>query len=160
MKRCRFIFIFILTCGYITPQAIAQKFIVLEKTGTKKRFQFFIGDTFIYKLEGERFYREDVITDIVDNVVVFGFGFYTFDEIDFVNVKRVASPGLRRYAPYFWIAGVGYFAIDHLNRSTDGIDETTAITSAIIAGVGTLMWFSSKNKIKVKRNWRLRSVDI
>lgn len=146
----------------------AQKFLVLEKMGSpKKRYQFYVGEKLEYQVKGERFFREDVITDLVDSVIVFDYGFYTFSKINAINIKgkKQVSFDPVRIGPYLIVAGIGLFLIDQFNNTIINgnkadIDKRLLRSSAIMAGAGGILMLLKRNKIKLKGNWRLRIVDI
>ena len=145
----------------------SQKFLVLEKMGTRKRIEYKIQQPITYQLKEESFYRTDVIEDLVDDVIVFQFGFFRLKDIIAVDIKakQTNRADFSRHWLTLVVGGVGYFLVDQFNNivingNRGRIDERVLRTSAIITGTGVMMKVLKKNKVKLKRNWRLRIVDI
>lgn len=145
----------------------SQKFLVLEKMGTRKRIEFQIQQSITYQLKEESFFRTDVIEDLVDDVIVFQFGFFRIKDIKAVDIKaqQTNRADFSRHWLTLVVGGVGYFLVDQFNNTVINgnrarIDERVLRTSAIITGTGVMMKVLKKNKVKLKRNWRLRIVDI
>jgi len=140
---------------------------VLEKMGTKKRFEYHLQQSITYQLKGESFYRTDVIENLVDDVIVFRFGFFRLKEFHTVDIraKPTGRVDFSRHWLSFVVGGVGYFLTDQFNNAIINgnrarIDEKVLRTSAIITGAGVMMKVLKKKKVKLKRNWRLRIVEI
>ena len=145
----------------------SQKFLVLEKMGTRKRLEYHLQQSITYKLKGEKFYRTDVIEDLVDDVIVFQFAFFRLKDIDAVDIrtKPTDKVDFSRHWLTIIVGGVGYFLVDQFNNAiingnSARIDEKVLRTSAIITGAGIMMKVLKKKKVKLKRNWRLRIVEI
>jgi len=145
----------------------SQKFMVLEKMGTKKRFEYHLQQSITYQLKGESFYRTDVIENLVDDVIVFRFGFFRLKDFQAVDIraKPTGRVDFSRHWLSFVVGGVGYFLTDQFNNAIINgnrarIDEKVLRTSAIITGAGVMMKVLKKKKVKLKRNWRLRIVEI
>ena len=145
----------------------SQKFLVLEKMGTRKRLEYHLQQSITYRLKGESFFRTDVIEDLVDDVIVFRFGFFRLKDIYAVDIraKPTGKVDFSRHWLSFIVGGVGYFIVDQFNNAVINgnrarIDEKVLRTSAIITGAGVMMKVLKKKKVKLKRNWRLRIVEI
>jgi hypothetical protein len=145
----------------------SQKFLVLEKMGTRKRIEYQLQQSITYQLKEESFFRTDVIEDLVDDVIVFQFGFFRIKDFQAVDIKvqQTNRADFSRHWLTLVVGGVGFFLVDQFNNTVINgnrvrIDEKVLRTSAIIAGTGVMMKVLKKNKVKLKRNWRLRIVDI
>lgn len=141
-----------------------QSFLVLEKMGTKKRFEFQKGEIIGLQLDSDDFFSRVTIVDLRDSSIV------TENlVIDFSNIKAVQlkeNPGfLKRSGPVLMFAGAALFAIDFINQAVvqgGGYEFTSgvAIASASMIGVGAAFSLSGRDKVKMKRWWRLRIVSI
>jgi len=135
--------------------------------GTRKRLEYHLQQSITYQLKGESFYRTDMIENLVDDVIVFRFGFFRLKDIRAVDIraKPTGKVDFFRHWESFIAGGVGYFLLDQFNNAIINgnrvrIDEKVLRTSAIITGAGVLMKVLKKKKVKLKRNWRLRIVEI
>ena len=141
----------------------AQEFLVLEKMGTKKRHEYFTGDEIIFKLSDDDFFQKDEIVGIGNGEIFFATGpvqLIDLEKISLSNRKRT----MKGTGTTLVVAGLGYMIIDLFNKTiTEGevyIDPKVARTTGIIAGTGLVMVALSKKRISLKKNWRLRIVDI
>ena len=147
--------------------AFSQKYLVVEKLGTRKRYEYRVGQKITYKLKNEDFFRTDVITQLETNVIAFGFGFYSFEQIEAVNINRKPRSGVdaTKFSPFLLLGGAGYFLLDQFNNSVINgnklsINDNVLRTSSVLVGLGALPLILKKRKVKLKKNWRLRLVDI
>lgn len=159
--------LFLLCTTILFHLGYSQKFLVLEKMGTRKRLEYHLQQSITYRLKGESFFRTDVIEDLVDDVIVFRFGFFRLKDIYAVDIrtKPIGKVDFSRHWLSFIVGGVGYFIVDQFNNAVINgnrarIDEKVLRTSAIITGAGVMMKVLKKKKVKLKRNWRLRIVEI
>jgi len=160
-------FVLYLSATILFHLGYSQKFLVLEKMGTRKRLEYHLQQSITYQLKGESFYRTDVIEDLVDDVIVFRFGFFRLKDIHAVDIraKPTGKVDFSRHWLSIIVGGVGYFLVDQFNNAVINgnrarIDEKVLRSSAIITGAGIMMKVLKKKKVKLKRNWRLRIVDI
>ncbi len=144
--------------------AAAQTFMVLEKMGTKKRFEFYKGEIVLVKLDNDDYYTPLQIVDFGDSTLI-----TEAEEIHLRSIKAInlnKKGGFLRYSgPLLMLAGAGLFAIDAINQSvvqggsyTVSSGVTTA--SVILIGTGALFTFAKRDKVKLKKWWRLRIVRI
>lgn len=151
----------------MSTDLLAQKYLVLEKMGTRKRFEYSIGSTFAFQLKGEDFFRSGTITDLVDSIIVLDYTFFNIKNVEAVNIRgreksRVnASP----YPITLVTAGAILFLGDLFNETivegnSASLDKGITIASSSMVGVGLLWMFLRNDTRKLKRNWRLRIVDI
>ena len=160
-------FVLYLSATILFHLGYSQKFLVLEKMGTRKRLEYHLQQSITYQLKGESFYRTDVIEDLVDDVIVFRFGFFRLKDIYAVDIraKPTGKVDFSRHWLSIIVGEVGYFLVDQFNNAVINgnrarIDEKVLRSSAIITGAGIMMKVLKKKKVKLKRNWRLRIVDI
>ena len=155
--------VFLLVSLTISSFAYSQDYLVLEKMGTKKRYVFYVDDPITFKIK-ETGFNTDVIVALTDSTIVFAGGSVPLKEIVGVSLKGlnewVTASGIT-----LMIAGFGYLIIDQFNNSViqgNGIstDDGVIKTSAILAGIGFLMYTLARKNVNTAKNWRLRYVNI
>jgi hypothetical protein len=158
--------IFILVIVFIPFQALmgqGSKLLILEKTGSKHRITYQIGDPIILRLIGEDYEIREKITDLTDSTIVLSSFPVHINSIDYI--KRKSEGFLAASGPTLIIAGLTLFAIDILNQTVvqDGTYEFTsgvAIASAsLVAAGGVLMMFKYR-KFKTGKRKRIRTLVI
>lgn len=145
----------------------AQKYLVLEKVGTRKRFEYPVGSTLAFRLKGEDFFRTGTITDLVDSVIVLDYTFFKLNAIDAINIKGRPTSRVNKspYAITLIAAGAVLFLGDMFNETvTSGnnytLNNSITIASGSMIGAGLIWMFVRHDVRRLKRNWRLRVVDI
>lgn len=155
------------TLFILTGATYAQTFMVLEKMGTKKRYVYYMGETIEYQLKGEKTFNSERITNILDSAFVAYNDTVSFKAVERINIKPKRKASLLNIAgPSLIIAGLGYLAIDQINKGIvqggggSTWDSSVATTSFIIAGTGALIIVLQKNKVPLSGWWRLRKVNV
>jgi len=144
--------------------AYAQTFLVLEKMGTKKRFEFHPGQTVTVRLYGDKFYTPLVINGFGDKSIIAADKTYPLQDIYMVKIPD-RSPVIRGSGFTLMVAGVLLFAIDALNQtvvqgSYYKFSPGVAIASGALIGGGAIMYFGGRTKVKLHKWWRLRIASI
>lgn len=157
------ILVLILIVG-ISFAASGQTFLVLEKMGTKKRYEYQQGEQIEVKLDNDDFFTRLTIVALGDSTIITETEAYTFSSIKVVKL-RGEKTWLKIAGPSLMVAGVLLFVIDATNQSVvqgGGYSVSTGVTiaSASLVGVGTVFTFAGRNKVKMKKWWRLRTVQI
>jgi len=141
----------------------AQEFLVLEKMGTKKRHEYFSGDNIIFKLKDGNTFRTDEIIGLGEGKIFFETGPVPLIDIENVSLSN-KKRAMKGTGTTLVIGGLGYMILDLFNKTiSEGdvyVDSKVARTAGIIAGTGLVMVVLSKKKVSLKKNWRLRIVDI
>ena len=159
----RVIIISLLICATVVP-AFSQTFLVLEKMGTKKRFEYRIGDKMEIMLNTDDYFTKIRLLGLADSAL-----FTENLEIDFSTITAVKLNKNANFfkvsGPVLMFAGVVLFAIDLINQSVvQGggyqFSSGVAIASTTLVGIGAVFTFAGKDKIKLKKWWRLRTVQI
>lgn len=159
-------FLLFITLVLLTTVTYAQTFMVLEKMGTKKRYVYYLGEDIEYLLKGQQVYDSERITHILDSAFVTQSDTIPFKTIDKINIKSKRKSSLLNAAgPSLIIAGLGFLAIDQINRGIvqgggSSWDSSVATTSFILAGTGALLIILKKNKVPLDGWWRLRKVSV
>ena len=157
------ILVFVLIIG-ISLTASGQTFLVLEKMGTKKRYEFHQDEAIEVMLGNDNFFTRITILSLGDSSI-----YAVNDTINFSSVKAVKLRGEKTFlkiaGPSLMLAGVLLFVIDATNQtavSGGGYEFSPgiAVASASLVGVGALFTYAGRNKVKMKKWWRLRTVEI
>ncbi len=157
------ILVFVLILG-ITFTASGQTFLVLEKMGTKKRYEYQQGEQIEVMLNDDDFFTRISIAGLSDSSI-----FSITEAYSFSSIKAVKLHGektwLKIAGPSLMLAGVLLFVFDATNQTavSGGAYEFSpgiAVASASLVGVGAVFTFAGRNKIKMKKWWRLRTVQI
>jgi len=145
---------------------ISQTFLVLEKMGTKKRYEYYPGESIKVKMKGEEYYMTEYITSMSDSTLNFTERSVFLSNIDAINISsKPRRLKIARHAPQILKAGIGLFFIDQFNNvivrgNSASIDRSITIASATIASTGALLLFTKPKTKKIKRWWRVRIVEI
>jgi len=150
--------------GAISLAASGQSFIVLEKMGTKKRYEFHQGEKMEVKLNQDNFFTRINLLGLGDSIISTENQDIKLSSISAVKLNNNRT-FLRYAGPFLVIAGTVLFVIDAVNQSvvqTGGYEFSpgVAIASTSLISVGTIFTFAGRNKIKIKKWWRLRIVQI
>lgn len=149
--------------GFSAP-VFGQKFLVLEKMGTKKRFEYRISDNMDVKLGNDDYFTRITILDLSDSTIS-----AENLEIDFSNINAVklnkGGSFFKYSGPILMVAGATLLAIDLINQTAVQGGEYQSstgvyIASASMVSLGAVFTFAGKDKVKLKKWWRLRTVDI
>jgi len=147
---------------HISNLSFAQEFLVLEKMGTKKRYEYHFDDQIIFRIRGEDYFNKDVILALTDSSIIFSGGSLEFAEIE--QIKPPVKAWMVTSGGTLIVAGIGYYLIDQFNQlyMGNGLSNDPGVmrTSIVLTGVGAGLILMSKKKVKVIKNWRLRHVNI
>ena len=141
-----------------------QKFLVLEKMGTKKRFEYHLKQKMDVQLDTDDYFTRITILDLTDSAIIAENLTVDFSSIKAVQLNK--SAGFFKYSgPILMVAGATLLAIDVINQTAvqGGEYQSSAgvfVTSAAMVGVGAAFTFAGKDKVKMKKWWRLRTVEI
>ena len=148
----------------LTLPVLGQKFLVLEKMGTKKRFEYQLNEKMNVRLDTDDYFTRITIKGLADSTI-----FTENLKIDFSSIKAVKlnkSTGFFKYSgPLLMIAGATLMAIDVINQTAVQGGEYQSsmgvyVTSAALISVGAAFTFAGRDKVKLKKWWRLRTVQI
>lgn len=150
----------------ILQVGFAQKFLVLEKMGTKKRYEYYTGDDIIFKTPNEDYFSKATISGITDSLIYFGDHSIAIAEITDIDISSIRKSSFATYAgSYMMVGGVLLLALDAVNQTLvqGGSYESSTgvfVASGALIGTGALLVFAKKNKKKLDKWWRLRYVEI
>lgn len=148
----------------LTIPVVGQKFLVLEKMGTKKRYEFHLSDKMDLRLNSDDYFTRITILDLTDSIIVAQNLNIDFSSIQAVKLNK--SNSFFKYAgPILMVAGATLLAIDVINQTVvqGGKYQSSTgvfVTSATLVGVGATFTFAGRDKVKLKKWWRLRTVEI
>ena len=160
MKRLPILLAFIV----LSLPVLGQKFLVLEKMGTKKRYEFHLNEKMGVQLDTDDYFTRITLKDLVDTTIVTENIKINFSSIKAVKLNK--STGFFKYSgPLLMIAGATLLAIDVINQTAVQGGEYQSstgvyVTSAALVSVGAAFTFAGKDKVKLKKWWRLRTVEI
>lgn len=145
-------------------QTFSQSYMVLEKMGTKKRYEIYKGSKLDVRIKDDSFYSRIMILGFTDSAIRLQERLLPMKDITAVDVSSIKKPSfIRKLGPTLMIAGAGLLLIDLFNQTVvqNGSYETSSkvfTSSALMAGTGLLLTFVKKDKKKLKGWWRLRMV--
>jgi hypothetical protein len=155
---------FFLLLLYFPISGIGQetKLLILEKTGTRHRITYTIGDHIILKLKGEDYEIHEEIKNISEGVIYLGDFFIPVEAILYVktvHTKGFLSPS---NGPKLIIAGVALFAFDFLNQTLIQGDDYEyskgiGIASASLVGLGGVLMSFKYRKFRPGKRKRIRT---
>ena len=161
MTQKPLVFLLLFSVSFV---ASGQTFLVLEKMGTKKRHEFQQGDQIEVMLHDDKFFTRINIVGLSDSSIISATEAYNFS-----SIRTVKLPGkitfLKIAGPSLMVAGVLLFVFDATNQSVVqgggySVSPGVTIASASLIGLGAAFTFAGRNKVKVKKWWRLRVVQI
>lgn len=148
----------------LTLPVVGQKFLVLEKMGTKKRFEFQINQKMDLRLDEDNYFTRITILDLADSLIMAENLKIDFSSIDAVRLNKKAN-FFKYSGPLLMIAGTALLVFDVVNQTAVQGGEYQSSTgvyvaSAALFGVGATFTFAGRDKIKIKKWWRFRTVEI
>lgn len=150
----------------LAQSGFGQKFLVLEKMGTKKRYEYYPGDQIIFKTPSEDYFTKGTIAGITDSLIYFKDRSLAISEITDVDISSVKGPSFGTYAGTYMMVGGGLLLlIDVVNQTwiqggSYGSSTGVLITSGALMGAGAILVFAKKKRKKLDKWWRLRYVEI
>lgn len=157
MKGLIIIFLLII-CG----SSFSQKVLNLEYRslfGKEKSFQFFNNRKFSYKLKGDLLYKNRVLSNMTDSLLIF-----TNDEVvKLDNIRRIRIPGAN-ISPYLFGAGILFFLLNTSHnlivKNDRLIDERAIRVTGIFFATGLVMKYLQDKHVRIKKNTRLYVVNL
>ncbi len=156
--------IFFILFASFSLSASGQSFLVLEKMGTKKRYKFQPGEQIELMLDNDDYFTRVTILSLSDSAII-----SEPEIVNFSSVKAVKLRGentwLKISGPSLMLAGVLLFVLDATNQTVVSgggyeVSSGVALASVSLVSVGAVFTFAGRNKVKVKKWWRLRTVEI
>jgi len=155
-------FLSLLFCS-ISSSLFGQKFVQMEKYGTLKVKRYYIGETLTFRLEGDKYWYTDVITDILpdDGLIVFANRAVKVKDITFLKSFHNAawSKGLAMKLYIFagsWL--VFNFGGLPLGWTLSALTWQVPVVAVATGFIIRILFKSRKYKIG-KRRW-LRLLDL
>ena len=158
-------FVLLLICAAMT-NALAQQFLVLEKMGTKKRFEYYPGEEITFKTPDEDYFTRGGIRGFGDSLIILSDRSVHIKSIIALNIKdHKDRTFVSRLGPYLMVAGSLLMIFDVVNQTAiqGGSYEGSAgvyVSAGVLIGAGAVMTFARSNKKKLDKWWRLRLVKI
>ncbi len=139
----------------------AQQHLLLKKPGKIKYYIYQPGSEIIFKTIKGKSKVIGLIYDITDSsIIINGTNEVLLDQIQKIYRER----GMVRVTQYATrIAGVGYFALDVVNRTLNNeypiVHKSTLITSASMVGFSYLLYPFRKKSCIINKPWILQVLD-
>ena len=148
----------------LSLSASGQTFLVLEKMGTKKRYEYQQGEQIEVLLNSDDFFTRLSIIGLSDSSIITETEAFSFSSIKAVKL-RGEKTFIKIAGPSLMLAGVLLFVFDAVNQTavsggTYEFSSGVAVASASLVGAGAIFTFAGRSKIKIKKWWRLRTVEI
>ena len=161
----KFVFVLILISA-TAFNSLAQQFMVLEKMGTKKRFEYYPGQEIIFKTPNEDYFTKATIRGFTDSLIMLPERNVHIKSIVAINIKDHRDRSfVSRLGPYLMVAGGLLMIFDVVNQTAvqgGSYDGSTGIyvSAGALIGAGAVMTFARSNKKSLDKWWRLRLVKI
>ena len=145
--------------------AVAQQFLVLEKMGTKKRYEYYAGQQITFKTADEDYFTRLGIRGFSDSLLLLSDRSLPFSAITSIDIKNHKDRTfISRLGPYLMVAGSLLILFDVVNQTAiqgGSYQGSTGIyvSSGALIGVGAAMTFVRSNKKDLKKWWRIRLVE-
>ena len=135
---------YVLILLFIGLDLYGQSYLVLRKQGSMRKYEFFAGDEFVYRMKGVDIFFKDRVRDFADSTIILNDNIVHISqvaEIDVRNAPSNRSEFLRYMEGLLPVVGIGYFALDLFNVSVvEGqpykVDRGVAIGSAAMVASG------------------------
>ncbi len=150
----------LLTLLLAAYQAIAQQSVlVLQMPDPNKNAYYEVGDQLTFYLPGKRSKRTETILALEDSLVVFRGSTVPVGQITALHIDDRTRWWLRyKPAQLALMAGTGYLLLDTVNNRE--LNEGTLAISGSLIGLGLIFRLLIPNKIKIRRNTKLRILTI
>ena len=125
--------------------------------GKEKRFEFYNGGKFSYKLKGQLFYHTNKIANMTDSILVFE------DEstIPLDEIKSIRIPGIKLSAIFFR-AGTLFVIIDTfnglINQRSQVVDQRAFIVAGAFYTVALVARCLENKHVRIRKNTTLRVI--
>jgi len=154
------LFVLLLT---FSISASGQTFLVLEKMGTKKRYEFHRGEQIEVKLNQDNYFTRINIVGLSDSLIYAGTKRIKLSNIKTIRLSKNST--LNAWGSVIVNAGVLLVLADLFNQTvvqggSFNISSGVSIASASLVSFGAILKLAGRNKVKVKKWWRLRVVQL
>ncbi|MFY0653696.1 MAG: hypothetical protein JXQ96_16750 [Cyclobacteriaceae bacterium] len=159
------ILVLLITFIFYAHHVQAQDFLLLSKSGMKKRFKYYEGDEFKFRLKGEKHFNTKQILRLRNDSIFFNASSIAISEISKVDIRSVNKhwfdPDILAQMGIY--AGVGYLLVDQFNHTVvrgDGwdVDKGVLKTSAILVTSGILIHKTKRRYFKVNGRNKIKIV--
>ena len=150
--------VFLLMGLLIAFQSVdAQSYLVLRKKGSTRRYEFFRGNEFVYKMKGFDGFIRDRITEFADSTIILDNNIILVEQLLEVDVRNASSNRnefLRSAEGLLPVLGIGLLTIDLINHViVDGqefsLDYGTTLTAGSLVATGYLLKLMRRKTIKL-----------
>lgn len=132
---------------------IPEKKLVLKKAGSHKVYYFEKGELIRFKLKGQKIYSRAVLMDFKgDSTIRFDKGEINISEISIIDIR---SKNKSSQENNLIIAGLGYYALNWINKNNPKPGSKVVLTSVGMIGSAFLIKLVRKKHIKVEGRYYL-----
>lgn len=161
LKILILIFIFL----SLFSKSYCQRYLLLDKIGSRHRIEIYPGETLRFQLRGEDHFNEAVINFLQDSLIIFDVGVINIKDIHAIAKDRTMRSGILASSRLLMIAGLGIIIIDQFNTVVIAGDPPSINTGVMVAGgsmvvIHYLIKLAQRRKYVIKGNRRLRIVDL
>ncbi len=159
--KMRLLFISALLCVLCCQTIVAQKVLLLQKSGTTKRYMYHTGDKILVRLGEPEFMAGGEITFMDDSLCTLNRN-YTFPIVKVKQVDRRRSWFYFSWSKFF-AASFIYAGGSMINRAIHDekplIDNTIPVVSGSLAALGTGSLLLRFHRCKMEDHWSLKVLD-
>jgi hypothetical protein len=159
MKKILVLLVFYFIAGHLS----AQRTLMVEKTGSSKKYFYHTGDYMKLRVSKQDTLLKGKLWSIRDSTVSIS-ELRPFD-VRLGNIgsvyKQFAFP--KRFGRYMGIAGVSIFAImafNHLINNEQVFTTDMYIISGSLLGVGLISFSLKEKRCRTDRGWKIKVLDI
>ena len=139
--------LFFLLLLFLFEGVSAQDYLLIRKNGSTRRYEYRVGDYFVYKQKGSKEFFKDRITEFVDSTIVMENNIILIEQVAEVDVQNATTNRaeiLRAAERVLPTAGYGLLALDLFNNSVVSgnkfsFDTGTTVSAAALVGTGYAM---------------------
>jgi hypothetical protein len=154
----------IMSLFFLTHQVQGQKILLLEKTTGTKRIRHYEGDSFAFRVDGDKYAIKGNIEMILDYGIVVDGEVYRFDNITMVlNYRKYAVLRALSKSALYAVPPMLVFTLLHNGINTKEsplIDKNTIQVAGVVGGVGLVLWPFKVYKYRLDKKWQLRTIDV
>ncbi|CAN5615841.1 hypothetical protein BH23BAC1_BH23BAC1_04010 [soil metagenome] len=150
---------------FVFSSCYSQRYLLLDRIGSRHRIEIYPGETLRFQLKGEDHFNEAVINFLQDSLIILDVGVINIRDIHAIAKDRTSPSGIVAASRLLMIAGLGIIFIDQFNTVIIAGDPPNINPGIMIAGgslvvIHYLIQLAQRRKYVIKGNRRLRIVDL
>jgi hypothetical protein len=150
---------------FFSTHSYAQRYLLIDRIGSRHRVEIYPGETLRFQLKGEDHFNEAVINFLQDSLIILDVGVINIKDIHAIAKDRTIQSGIVANSRLFMIAGIGIIILDQFNTTVIAGDPRDINTGVVVAGgslivLHYLIQLAKRKKYVIRGNRRLRIVDL